>query len=154
MLYILKGFGVDLMQQVSNEHGFQIIIQSDGAEDASKFWQDQCWYLYDEIYRTLPEGSIEPLTHGGDEEAKFDIIVLFSTLVVSGISGKIFTSIVIGAIKNWLDFRPTADIEVKCPDGNIIKITKLPLSRLPKFFDEHPELPICEALSRFANSIE
>jgi len=50
------------MEQIPHKNSFQIILQSDNEDDLSEYWQDQCWYLYDELSRALPESSIKPLT--------------------------------------------------------------------------------------------
>ena len=53
------------MEQIPDKSSFQIILQSDKVDNLSEYWQDQCWYLYDEISRALPKGSIKPLTLEG-----------------------------------------------------------------------------------------
>jgi len=55
-------------------------------------------------------------------------------------------------MKTWLEYRPTAEIELKCPDGNTVKISKLPLTKLSEFFEENPQLSVCEGLSSFMSS--
>lgn len=135
------------MQEASDKFDFHLILESGGAEDLSEYWQDQCFQFYDDVCRALPEGCIEPLNLKGSEGERVDELTLFSTLVASGITGKVFAEIILDAMKTWLEYRPTADIELKCPDGSTVKIAKLPLSKLSKFLGENPQLSICEALN-------
>ncbi|MDW5549471.1 hypothetical protein [Methanosarcina sp.] len=55
-------------------------------------------------------------------------------------------------MKTWLEYRPTAEIELKCPDGSTVKISKLPLQKLSEFFEENPQLSVFEGLSSFMSS--
>jgi len=77
---------------------------------------------------------------------------IFSTLAVFGITGKVFAEVILEAMKTWLEYRPTAEIELKCPDGSMVKISKLPLNKLSKFFEENPQLSVFEGLSNFMSS--
>lgn len=140
------------MEQMSDKNSFQIILQSDNADNLSEYWQNQCWYLYDEISRTLPEGSIKPLTLEGDVGERADIVTLFSHVIVAEITAKIFVEIVFEAIKNWHQYRQNANIGIKCPDGSTVKITKQDLPKLQKCFEENPNISICDAVSLFTNS--
>lgn len=142
------------MEQVPDKSSFQIVLQSDNEDDLSEYWQNQCWYLYDEISRALPEGSIKPLTLESDTGERADIITLFSHAIVIEITAKIFVEIVFEAIKNWHYYRPDASIEIKCPDGSTVKITKKSFPKLEKYFNENPNLSICEAVSFFNNTAE
>jgi hypothetical protein len=142
------------MQELSNNFDFSIILKSEGVDDSSEFWQDQCWQLYDSICKVMPDGKIEPFKLKGSEGDKADLITIFSTLVAFGVTGKVFVDIILDAMKTWLEYRPTAEIELKCSDGNTIKISNLPLSKLSQFFEENPQLSICECLNRFKNSKE
>lgn len=138
------------MQEHYGKSDFSIILKSGNVEDYSEFWQGQCQEFYNYIAKNLPEGSIEPLNHEGSDGERFDIAIIFSTLVASGITGKVFCYIIDG-MKTWLEYRPTADVELKCPDGSTVKISKLPLSELSKFFEENPKLSICKGLNSFKN---
>jgi hypothetical protein len=142
------------MQESPEKFEFSLILKSEGVDDSSEYWQDQCFQLYFNIYRALPEGCIVPLNLKGSEGERVDAITLFSTLVASGITGKVFAEIILDSVKTWLEYRPTAEIELKCPDVNTIKISNLPLSKLSQFFEENPQLSICECLNRFKNSRE
>jgi hypothetical protein len=101
---------------------------------------------------SIPDGWIEPLKSSCSEGEKADLATIFSTLAVFGITGKVFAEIILEAMKTWLEYRPTAEIELKCPDGITVKISKLPLTKLSKFFEENPQLSVCEGLSYFMNS--
>jgi hypothetical protein len=57
-------------------------------------------------------------------------------------------------MKTWLEYRPTAEIELKCPDGSTVKISKLPLEKLSTFFKENPQMSICQGLNCFKDSNE
>lgn len=142
------------MEQVSDKSSFQIILRSDSVDNLSEYWQNQCWYLYDEISRALPEGSIKPLTLEGVVGEKADILVLFSHPLFIEITTTIFVEIIFAAIKNWHYYRPDASIEIICPDGSIAKITKQSLPKLQKHFDENTYISICEALSLLKTSHE
>ncbi len=141
------------MQQVLDTSNFSIILKSEGVEDPSEYWQEQCCQLYCSICKSMPDGWIEPLELKGLEGEKVDLIHLFSTLAAYGITGKIF-AIILEAMKTWLEYRPTAEIELKCPDGSIVKISKLPLEKLSKFFEENPQLSVCQGLNCFMSSEE
>jgi len=142
------------MQQVVDKFNFSIILKSEDIEDSSEYWQGQCWQLYDSICRNLPDGWMEPVTLKGSEGEKTDLTTIFSTLGAFGIAGKVFADIFLDAMKTWLEYRPTAEIEVKFPDGSTVNISKLPIAKLSKFFEDNPQLSICEALNRFKNSNE
>lgn len=143
------------MQQGSDKSYFSIVLKSDGVEDISEFWQEQCQRLYDSICRNLPEdSSIEPLNREGSKGDKIFLETIFSTLVACGITGKVFADVFTEAMKIWLEFRPTAEIELKCPDGITVKISKMPLAKLSNFFEEYPQLSVCEGLHQLKNSNE
>jgi hypothetical protein len=139
------------MQGSPDKFDFSIILKSEGVEDPSEYWQEQCWQLYDSICKSIPAGNIEPLKLKGSEGERADLTTIFSTLVAFGITGKVFSDIFLDAMKTWLEYRPTAEIELKCPDGSTVKIAKLPLSKLSTFLEENPQLSICEVLNRFKN---
>lgn len=141
------------MPQVLDKSYFSIILKSDDVEDSSEYWQGQCKKFYNSISRSLPRGSIEPLNLEGTHEERADLITTFSTIAAFGLTGDVFANIILDSIKTWLEYRPTAEIELKCPDGSIVKITKLPLTKLSKFFEENPKLSVCEGLSRFRNTM-
>ena len=127
---------------------FSILIMNSGVDNSSEYWQEQCQQLYDSIARNLPEGSIKPLEIEGAEGERVSLATLFSILAAAGITGKVFVD-VIDCMKTWLEYRPTAEIELKCPDGSTVKISKLPLTKLSKYFEENPKTSICEGLNRF-----
>jgi hypothetical protein len=154
MLITKCGTVGDEMQEVLDKSDFSIIMTSGNVEDRSEYWQEQCQKLYDSIVRNLSEGSIKPLEFERDQGERIDLITIFSTLVAFGIKGEVFVNVILDLIKNWLEYRPTAEIEIKCPDGSTVKISKLPLSRLSKFFEENPKASICEGLNQFKISNE
>lgn len=139
------------MEEVVDNSDFSIVVTSDGVEDPSEYWQEQCELLYNSIARNLPEGSIEPLKLEGAQGERVVLATIFSTLAAAGITGKVFVDIIIDGMKTWLEYRPTAEIELKCPDGTIVKITKLPLAKLSKFYEENPKASICEGMNRLKN---
>ena len=83
------------------------------------------------------------------KENELSLATLFSILAAAGITGKVFVDVIIDCMKTWLEYRPTAEIELKCPDGSTVKISKLPLTKLSKYFEENPKTSICEGLNRF-----
>ncbi|WP_410508706.1 hypothetical protein RSJ42_18595 [Methanosarcina hadiensis] len=137
------------MQEVLDKFDFSIVLKSEGVGDSSEYWQEQCWQLYDSIYKAMSDGKIEPLKFQSSEGDRSDLISFFSTLAAFGITGKVFADVILDAMKAWLEYRPTAEIELKCPDGSTIKISNLPLAKLSQFFEENPQLSICEGLNRF-----
>lgn len=141
------------MQQILDKSNFDIILKSEDTDYSSEYWQEQCCQLYGSICRSIPDGWIEPLELEGSEGERSDIIHLFSTLAVYGITGKVFI-IILDIMKTWLEYRPTAEIELNCPDGIKVKISKMPLDKLSKFFEENPQLSVCEGLNCFINSNE
>ena len=135
------------------------MLKSEGIDNFSEYWQDQCWQLYDSICMGIRDGKIEPLKlkrperdNKESERDGTDLTTIFSTLVVFGVTGKVFVDIILDAMKVWLEYRPTADIELECPDGSTIKISKLPLAKLSLIFEENSQISICEGLNRFKNS--
>lgn len=141
------------MEKIFNESKFLIILHSDDEYNISEQWKEQCENLYNDLYRALPEGYIEPSTQEVSEgERPFDIIS-FSILIISEVAAKCFASIIFEALKNWSE-NNHAYIKVKCPDGSIIKIPKQTLSELTEFSIENPKLSICEALKRIIDSNE
>lgn len=142
------------MQQVLDKFNFSIILKSGDVEVSSEYWQEQCCQLYGSLCSSISDGWIEPLKLKCSEGERADLLTIFSTLAAFGITGKVFAEIILEAMKTWLEYRPTAEIELKCPDGSTVKISKLPLTKLSKFFEENPQLSVCESLSRFINSIE
>lgn len=142
------------MKQVFDKADFSIVLRPGNSKDSSEYWQEQCQNLYNSIYRNLPEGSIEPLNLEGAQGERVDLVTIFSTIAAFGITGEVFVNVILDSIKTWLEYRPTAEIELKCPDGSIVKIEKLPLSKLSEFFEENPKVSICEGLNRFKNSMK
>ncbi|HEY3390746.1 MAG TPA: hypothetical protein VGK38_14305 [Prolixibacteraceae bacterium] len=142
------------MQGFSSKFDFSLTLKSSDAEYSSEYWQEQCCQLYGSICRSIPDGWIEPLNIKGSEGERSDLATVFSTLAVFGITGEVFANVILETIKTWLEYRPTAEIELKCPDGSTVKISKLPLTKLSKFFEENPQLSVCEGLSHFMNSDE
>lgn len=142
------------MQGFPDKFNFSLILKSGGVEYSSEYWQEQCCQLYSSICRSIPDGWIEPLKLKCSEGERTDLSTIFSTLAVFGITGEVFATIILDAMKTWLEYRPTAEIELKYPDGSTVKISKLPLTKVSKFFEENPQLSICEGLSRFMSSNE
>lgn len=141
------------MQQVLDKSDFSIVMTSGGVENSSEYWQKQFELFYNSIARNLPEGSIEPLKLEGAQGEQVILETLFSTLVAAGITGKVFVDTIMDAMKTWLEYRPTAEIELKCPDVSIVKISKLPLTKLTEYFEENPKASICEGLNRIKSFI-
>ncbi len=127
-------------------------MKSDEVEEFSEFWQDQCYKLYSSIKTSLPEGSIEHTIKGGDEGDRLDRIDLYSTLVVFGVTLKIFRNVVLDFIKSWLKYRPKAQIILGCEKDPQIIIDNLSLPELEKFLQKNQYLKICEALKLFRDS--
>jgi len=140
------------MQGFADKSDFFLTLKSGYAEYSSEYWQEQCCQLYGSICRSIPDGWIEPLNVRGSEGERADLATVFSTLAVFGITGEVFANVILEAIKTWLEYRPTAEIELKCPDGSTIKISKLPLAKLSKFFEENPQISVCEGLNCFIKS--
>lgn len=143
------------MEQVANNHSFQIILQSDNGDNLSEYWQDQCKYLFDELSSVLPEGSIKPLILESSEGEKAVDLTYFSTLVVNELAPKffafVFVETIIEAFKNWFEYRKNSNIELKYPDGNIIELSISCLSELLKYSKENPQLSISEVLDHLKN---
>jgi hypothetical protein len=110
-----RGIVGDRMQQAPDKSNFSIIVTNSGVEDSSENWQDQCQQLFDSI-AILPEGSIKPSETAGAHGDRVDLATLFSILTFVGITKKIFIDIILPGIKVWLEYRPTAEIDFKCPD--------------------------------------
>ncbi len=142
------------MQQVLDKFNFSIILKPGDVEVSSQYWQEQCCQLYGSFCSNLPDGWIEPLKLKCSEGERADLITIFSTLAAFGITGKVFAEVILEAMKIWLEYRPTAEIELKCPDGSTVKISKLPLAKVSTFFKENPQISICEGLNCFKDSNE
>ena len=103
------------MQQAFSKSDFSIIMANGGVEDSSEFWQEQYQQSYDSIVRNLPEGSIKLLELEDSRRERADLVTIFSSFAVFGITGEVFVNIVLELFKTWSEFRPTAEIESKCP---------------------------------------
>lgn len=101
---------------------FQLLIESEEAEESSEYWQKQCCLLYNIINRNITEGSIEPLTCKSAEGERAGIIPVFNVLSASGLSLK-SAGHVFDLVKVWLDVRPKAKVVMKFPNGNEIEIS-------------------------------
>jgi len=133
---------------------FQIILKNNDEEDLSSYWQDQCQYLYHEIYMALPEGSIKPLILEKSIDEKVETITIFNVLNILfiDVTAKIFVDLILEKIKNWCSDRHNVDIEIKCPDGSMAKIPKDCIPNFKNFIEENSNLLLCEAIIRFINS--
>lgn len=140
------------MEEVTENPDFQINMKSDEVEEFSEFWQNQCYKLYSSIKKSLPEGLIEHTVKEGEEGDRLDIIDLYSMLVVSGVTLKIFHDVVLDLIKSWLKYRSKAQIILGCEKDPQIIIDNLSLPELEKFLQKNQHLKICEALKLFRDS--
>lgn len=147
---LIQGLGTVKMQ-ASNKNSFQIILQAEEGDNFSEYWQDQCKYLYDELYRALPESSIKPLTRKGSTGEKAVEITLFSTILFE-VASKFCARTILEILNNWYENRQNASIKITCPDGSIVEISRQLIHNLPKFSSDNPDLSICEAINRFINS--
>jgi hypothetical protein len=143
------------MDEIPDEGSFQIVLQSDGIDNLSEYWQDQCKYLYDEISIALPEGSIKPLTLEGTAGEKAIDIVLFSHLIVNEIAAKfvasLFIEIVFESSRKWSNHRRNSNIKVKYPDESVVTISKQFIFKLRNYSKENPQLSIFKVLNHFKN---
>ncbi|MDD3247260.1 MAG: hypothetical protein PHF18_10515 [Methanosarcina sp.] len=110
------------MEQETKIPPFQLLLESEEAEELSEYWQKQCCTLYNAINRNIMEGSIEPLTCKAAEGERAGIITVFNILSASGLSIK-SVGHVFDVVKVWLDFRPKAKVVMKFPNGNEIEIS-------------------------------
>ncbi len=101
---------------------FQLLLESEEAEELSEYWQKQCCILYNAINRNIMEGSIEPLTCEGVKGERAGIITTFSVLLASGLSMKTFEHI-LDIINVWLENRQKSKVVMKFPNGNEIEIS-------------------------------
>lgn len=101
---------------------FQLLLESEEAEELSEYWQKQCCFLYNTIKRNIAEGSIEPLTCKAAEGERAGIIPIFNILSASGLSIK-SVGHVFDLIKVWLEVRPKAKVVMKFSNGNEIEIS-------------------------------
>ncbi|RXA18458.1 hypothetical protein EQO05_10720 [Methanosarcina sp. MSH10X1] len=112
------------MQENAELPSFQLLLESEEAEELSEYWQKQCCFLYNTIKQNIEEGSIEPLTCKAAEGERAGLITLFSTLSASGLSIKSVGHI-FDLVKMWLDVRPRAKVVMKFPNGNLIEISEV-----------------------------
>lgn len=110
------------MEQDTKIPPFQLLLESENAEELSEYWQKQCCTLYNAINRNIDEGSIEPLTCKAAEGERAGIIPVFNVLSASGLSLK-SVGHVFDIVKVWLDVRPKAKVVMKFPNGNEIEIS-------------------------------
>lgn len=110
------------MEQDMKLPPFQLLLESEGTEELSEYWQKQCCTLYNAINRNIDEGSIEPSTCKAAEGERAGIVTAFNILSASGLSirsaGHVFD-----VVKVWLDVRPKAKVVMKFPNGNEIEIS-------------------------------
>lgn len=142
------------MANIPEKDSFQITLQTNDGDNASEYWQIQCKYLYNELYRALPEGSIKPTNFEvSTGERPFDI-TSFSTILISELAGKFFATIIFEALYHWYENRQEANIIIECPDGSKINIPKELLLKLLKYHSENSNLSICDALNNVKMSNE
>lgn len=110
------------MEQDTKIPPFQLLLESEDAEELSEYWQRQCCTLYNAINRNIDEGSIEPSTCKAAEGERAGIIPVFNVLSASGLSLK-SAGHVFDIVKVWLDVRPKAKVVMKFPNGNEIEIS-------------------------------
>jgi len=66
------------MQEHSDKFDFQIILESVEVEKFSN-WQKQCQMLSDSVRKNLSEGSINPVSHKGEEGERTGVILSYFT---------------------------------------------------------------------------
>lgn len=110
------------MEQDTKIPPFQLLLESENAEELSEYWQKQCCTLYNAINRNIDEGSIEPLTCKAAEGERAGIIAAFNVLSGSGLFVKSFGHI-LDIVKVWLESRPKARVLMKFPNGSEIEIS-------------------------------
>lgn len=141
------------MGKLSGEGSFQIILQSDGVEDFSEYWQDQCRNFYYDLFNLLPKGSLKPLTYKGSLEDRTIDITSFSHIIFDEFATKLIASLIVEAIisasKNWYEYRQNANIKLKYPDGSTVKVSNKLLLKLLEYSKENPQLSIFQVLNHF-----
>lgn len=139
--------------QVFDKSSFQIILEPDDGDNFSENWQDQCKYLYDDLYMALPEGSIKPLTLESSVGEKFVDGHLFSTIsvFVDHLVAYIVFEALMEVHKNWSEYRPTANFIIRYANESITQISQELLSELITYSKENRHLSILEVLNHFKN---
>jgi len=110
------------MEQDEQLPTFQLLLISEEAEELSGYWQRQCCLLYNNINRSITEGSIEPLSYKSAKGERVGIIDMFNVLSVCGLSLN-SVEYVFDQIKVWLERKPKAKVIMKFPNGNSIEIS-------------------------------
>lgn len=123
-------------QQIAEGWSFNIKLGSEEIEESTDYWQKQCNLLYNMMLKKLPVGSIQPLSYESGEGEKAELITIFSTLVATGITAKVFDRIY-DIIKIWLENRPKSKVTLKYPDGSTIELSGLSKSEALKLMEEH-----------------
>jgi hypothetical protein len=139
------------MDKVSGEGSFQIILQSDGIEDFSDEWQNQCEYFYNEFDRALPKGTIKPLALEAPAGGRVIDINSFSHIIVDEFAAKIIASTIVEALfvafKNWSEYRPKANIKLRYPDGSIVRVSNKFFLELLEYSKENSQLSVFQVLN-------
>jgi hypothetical protein len=110
------------MEQDEQLPAFELLIKSDESEESSEYWQRQCCLLYNNINRSITEGSIEFLTCESAEGDRAGIIEAFNVLLASGLFIK-SAEHVFDIVKVWLENRPKAKVIMRFPNGNELEIS-------------------------------
>jgi hypothetical protein len=106
---------------------------------APKEWDEECRGLYLELKASIDEGEVEAKPPAGIAEHR-SIGTLFSHLIMVGTNLGVFSA-VFEVLKSWLDNRPSCEITLTCPDGTVLKISKLSLDEAMKLYEQHAMKP-------------
>lgn len=112
------------MQQVLDKFDFQILLESEDAEEASIYWQKQCQMLYDSLRKNLQEGSIDPVSHKCEENEKAIEILSYGTLSLVGITFSSF-QVILKLINVWERNRKKANVKLRVQDGSEFNLSNL-----------------------------
>ena len=117
---------------------FDIIFESEKIEQNPEYWLKQCSFIYNDIKKALPSGSIQPFCSESAKGEKAELITIFSTLVAKGITTKA-CQIIIDIIKIWLENKPKAKVTLRYRDGSTIELSGLSKSDAMELITIHQE---------------
>lgn len=112
------------MQESLDKFDFQIILKSEGVEEASVYWQKQCQVLFDSIKKSLPECSIHPLSRRGGEGEKAIEILSYNSLALASMTLSSF-HVLFKLINVWENNRKKANVKLRAQNGSEFNLSNL-----------------------------
>jgi hypothetical protein len=99
-------------------------------------WQDECRRLLQQLRREIPEVTLEPVLEQPTGTGHKGVLELFNQLVMYGLSMGTFANL-FQLLKYWLERHEKAEIQLKFPDGSLLKVQNLTVAEAERKIQEH-----------------